>query len=157
MQSQPFIPRIITGAEVVAQARTLMGTRFRHRGETPEGVDCSGVCVCVGKRLGQIPEDYERPTYGLRPDPRVFLQMLRFGRVIDRAEVRDGDVLLLSHGSDYTKVRHCAVRATYEPKGWPTLIHIHPGASIARVSEHTFDEVWERRILGALRWNGVAD
>lgn len=150
-----FTPRQITGQDIVREARALLGVRFKHQGESEDGVDCSGVIVVVGKRQGQIPPDLRRPAYSLmKPNPRLFLLMKRWGHEIPVGEEQPGDVLLMAHGSDYTKVQHVALRSLYEPTNTPTIIHIHPGSSIARVAEHSIQE-WERRILGVLRWKGV--
>jgi cell wall-associated NlpC family hydrolase len=155
---EDFTPRIITGMDIVREARALLGVRYRHAGETESGLDCSGLIVCVGKRTSQIPAELRRPAYSaIRPNPRHFLLMKRWGDEIAVGEEQPGDVILMAHGSDYTKVQHVALRAVYEPTNTPTLIHIHPGSSIARVTEHSIDAEWQRRILGVLRWKGVRE
>jgi cell wall-associated NlpC family hydrolase len=57
--------------EVVAAARELVGVRFQHQGRTQFGVDCVGVPIVVGKRLGILPRTMRLPNYGRMPSPAL--------------------------------------------------------------------------------------
>ena len=52
----------VTGEAVVAQARTWLGTPWRHQGRSPRGVDCAGLVVLVARALGLA--DHDVAGYG---------------------------------------------------------------------------------------------
>ena len=149
MNTEAFTPAPATGVEIVEAARSFLGVRFKHAGVTRDGICCSGLVMAVGKMRGQVPEWVRLPAHSsMRPSPRLFLTMKRWGREVPLGEVRPGDVLLMSHAGD--DVRHCAIRTDVG------LLHIFPAASIPRVAEHSLDDEWRRRIKFALRYGGVA-
>lgn len=43
--------------QIIAEARTWLGTPWRHQGRTTRGMDCIGLLVAVGKRLNLIQYD----------------------------------------------------------------------------------------------------
>jgi len=45
---------IVTGSDVVAQARKYMGVRWAHQGRSPAGMDCAGLVIRVAQDLGLI-------------------------------------------------------------------------------------------------------
>lgn len=148
--SEEFIPREITGAEVVAEARRYLGVRFKHRGESLEGIDCSGHAHATARAVGQCPPEYRRPPYSLRPDASLFLrEMLRHTRRVEREAWQPGDIALMCHHVDHPRTEHCAFLTDIG------LLHIFPAASIARVTEHSLDAMWEQKILYVLRLKGV--
>ena len=148
--SDEFIPREIAGADVVAEARRYLGVHFKHRGESFEGIDCSGLTLATARALGQCPPDYKRPAYSMRPDPSLFLrEMLKFTRRVERDERQPGDIALMCHHVEHPRTEHCAF---ITEKG---LLHIFPAASIPVVAEHGMDAMWEQKILRILRLTGV--
>ena len=150
--SDEFIPQVITGEMVVREARAYLGVRFKHTGESFEGIDCSGLALAVARTLGQAPLDYRRPAYSLRPDPALFMrEILRWTRRIERDERQAGDIALMTHHVEQPRTEHCAFVTDIG------LLHIFPAASIARVTEHSLDALWERKILHVLRLKGVVD
>lgn len=148
--SERFIPREITGEEAVAEARRYLGVRFRHQGESFNGIDCSGLTLATARALGQCPPDYKRPAYSMRPDPSLFMrEILKFTRRIAREEARPGDIVLMTHHVEHSRTEHCAFLTDVG------LLHIFPAASIAVVTEHRIDSMWEAKILLILRLKGV--
>jgi cell wall-associated NlpC family hydrolase len=58
-----------TPAEVIAIARSLLGTPFHHQGRVPGvGVDCAGVPIVVARTLGLVPENFDVAGYPPIPD-----------------------------------------------------------------------------------------
>lgn len=149
-----FQPRRIMGAEVVACARSYLGAPYRHQGSTRAGLDCSGLAQAVAKDLGQLPADFERGAYSQRPSPRLFTRLAAYfdlvadgGGCLDLA--RDGDLLLLCHSLEHRQPAHLAFKT---PAG---MLHIHPGASLSRVCEHSLGDDWVERVLAVHRLRGV--
>lgn len=148
--SDEFIPREITGEAVVQTARSFLGVRFKHQGATHEGMDCSGLTLATARALGQCPAEYRRPAYSMRPDPSLFMrEMLKHTRRIERDRWQPGDIALMCHNVEYPRTEHCAFLTD------TGLLHIFPAASIARVTEHSLDAMWEMKILHVLRLKGV--
>ncbi len=56
-------------ADVVAAARSLLGTPFHHQGRLPGvGVDCAGVPIVVARQLGLVAPDFDVSAYSSEPD-----------------------------------------------------------------------------------------
>lgn len=147
--SEEFTPREITGMDVVREARAYMGVRFKHAGASAEGLCCSGLALVVARATGQVPAHLRLPAHSsLRPDPRLFLRMRRWCDDVAEGEGRPGDIALMSHGASDT-IQHCAFLTDVG------LLHIFPAASICRVTEHSLDPEWRRRIRLLLRLKGV--
>ncbi len=107
-----------TGAQVVEAAREWMGTPFRHQGRSKAGIDCVGLLILVGEKLGIT--DYEdKPNYPKRPDG-TFMQRFRDNmvQVFPVTDMKNGDVLLFSQG---LSMCHCGIMATVERQ--PGIIH----------------------------------
>ena len=140
----------VTRAQIVAEARSWLGTRWQHQGRVKgHGVDCAGLVIGVAHALGL--SDAKVTGYGRRPDgftlralcdahmPAVPLEAMRPGDVVLMRIVRDEQHLgiLGEHG------------------GVLTLIHAH--AEKRKTVEHRLDELWRGRITAAYAFPGVSD
>ena len=72
----PSIERLILGPEIVAEARTWVGTPYHHQGRLRGSrVDCVGLILGVGRALSILdisPEDWKRhAAYSRNPNPRL--------------------------------------------------------------------------------------
>lgn len=138
----------VTRAQVIAEARSWVGTPFHHQGRLKGvGVDCAGLLICVGKELGL--SDFDVTGYARVPDGRMLqahcdAHLIR----IARDEVRPGDVLLM-RWRRYPQ--HVAIMAD---GGEPCSI-IHAYEDVGRCVEHRLDETWAARIVQAYRIRGV--
>lgn len=129
-----------TREELVREARSWVGTRFRHQGRTRNGVDCIGLLVCSARAVGL--ELVDRTDYARRPDGRQLAAELRAQLVpIELAAALPGDVLLLSFDRSPGHV------ALVSDAGL-----IHAAALLRRVVEHRMDELWRGRVRGAFRF-----
>ncbi len=120
--------------DYAAQARALVGTRFRAQGRGPEGLDCIGLALVAYA----IPASSVRRDYDLRGGSAVELEteLLRFFRPV--ATRRSGDLLVLAPANDQL---HLAVLTE---RGF---VHAHAG--LRRVVETPGAPTWP--ILGAYR------
>ncbi len=111
---------MVARADVVAQARSYLGVRWRHQGRTAAGLDCVGLVVRVCQDLGL--SDYDSTAYGRDPDARKFLSHFVAGGAvrIDPKLAADGD-LIAFHQSGFPC--HAGIRATL--RGGPSVIHAH--------------------------------
>lgn len=158
----------VTRAQVIAEARSWVGTPFHHQGRLKGvGVDCAGLLICVGKALGL--SDFDVTGYARVPDGRTLLRhcdehMTR----IPRDEAQPGDVLLM-RWRRYPQ--HVAIVADRPPSfaqerfggqtlrslggGGLNIIHAHEDAGSC--VEHRLDETWAARVVQAYRIPGLCD
>lgn len=85
---------MITPHAVVYQARTYIGTPWRHQGRSRTGLDCGGLVFCVwldlGEELDDAPSGYKR-----LPKSYDFVQHFRNSfREINLRDLSPGDVAL---------------------------------------------------------------
>lgn len=135
---------MVTRAQVVAEARTWLGTPYVHQGRVKgEAADCAGVILGVAHALGLT--DFEHLAYDRVPDGSLLsvceAQMTR----ILPAHARGGDVLVF-------KFEH-----------WPTHLAFltEPGVVLhaymprRRVVEHRMERAM--LVVAAFRLPGVED
>jgi hypothetical protein len=144
---------------ILAEARTWIGTPFRHQGATKAiAADCWGLVRRVGEACGvlEIQPEALAPFSGYPPHPSAdFVRSLAEAFLLPTDEPRAGDVALL--GS------HMAILAEF--KGRATLIHAKGSGDGARyyasrqaaerVVEHGFRPPWPGLVTGWYRYPGV--
>lgn len=88
---------MVTRADVVATARSYIGTPYHHMGRAPGmGLDCGGIIVCVGRELGIFAPDFDVPPYTRSPDAVTLLAWCRlYLREIDKDTMQPGDIIML--------------------------------------------------------------
>jgi NlpC/P60 family putative phage cell wall peptidase len=139
----------MTGADVVAEARSWLGTRFHHQGRLKGvGVDCAGLVVGVAEALGlpvQDRTDYTRQPDGTMLEETCDAQFIR----IPIEDIRPGDLLLMRFEQE---PQHLAIVGDYEVGG---LSVIHAYAQVRKVVETRLDDVWLSRVVVAYRFQGI--
>lgn len=134
---------------IVNEARSYLGTPFKHRGRTLSGIDCVGLPIVIGHSLGLHSYDdgveYTRQSSGhvlLRP----FLEHCE--RLSNPGETEDGDVLILK---DRFYPHHTAIRAS----NGEMITIIHACAHRGRVVEDPFTEEWRSKLMTAFKFKGL--
>ena len=146
-----------TRAEIVAEARTWIGTPWAHQASLRGvGTDCIGLVGGVAIACG-IPEgrrwavDPACKGYGRMPDPAMLLRAC--DTYLDRIEIADaglGDVLVFRPNENVVEPQHFGIKSRIDP---PYVIHAY--AQSRRVVENRIDDVWAARILRAYRFRGL--
>jgi len=139
-----------TRAQIVAEARTWIGTRYQHQGALKGiGCDCIGLVAGAAFAAG-LPsaEAFARDTrwrgYGRAPDPIMLLKAC--AEYFDPIAAPDvGDVLVMSFVGE---PQHFALLS-----GVDYIIHSY--AQARRVVEHRLDAVWRARIVRYFRFRGL--
>lgn len=81
--------------EVVASARSLLGTPFHHQGRLAGvGVDCAGVPILVCRMLGLKPPEFDVIGYPRMPDGKS-LKAYCDAELIPTRDMDIGDVVLI--------------------------------------------------------------
>ncbi len=143
-----------TRAQVVAEAREWIGTRWCHQAAVKGvGTDCVGLIGGVALQLG-LPDAQtwaqaqDLHNYGRDPDPTMLLR--EAAKLLDPVylpEVRAGDILLLRFERE---PQHFAIVS----EAFPSMM-IHAYAQARRVVECNIDAVWRSRIVKAFAYRGL--
>ena len=132
-----------TGQDVVAEARTWIGTPFQHQGRVKgRAVDCAGLVVGVAHSLGFEIADmagYARQPFG------NLLKAICEAQGVKVDTPQPGDILLMRF---VREPQHLAVHAV------DTIIHSYQRAG--KVTEHRMDNVWRDRIVAVYRFKELA-
>lgn len=142
----------MTREEIVAEARSWIGTPWVHQGRIKGlSVDCVGLIGGVALAVGiQGARDWSANlqfyNYGRQPDPLLLNDGCALW--LDRIAVRDAtmaDVLVMRFRRD---PQHFALLSA-------TDYMIHAFAGAGKVVENRLDEKWRRRIVSAWRFRGI--
>jgi cell wall-associated NlpC family hydrolase len=130
-----------TRADIVAEARKYLGTRWLHQGRASNGMDCLGLCLCVAHNLKL--SDFESTDYGRIPlgDKMRAVMDEHMDRVV---LYQPGDVLLMRFETD---PQHLAIVTDYGM--------IHAYAQARKVVEHVLSDTWKSRIVAAYSFRGL--
>jgi NlpC/P60 family putative phage cell wall peptidase len=141
----------MTPERIVAEARSWIGTPYRHQASLKHvGCDCLGLVLGVWRALyGALPE--QPPPY--TPD---WAEAGSGEPLIDAAlrhlsprtgdEVAPGDVLIF-RWRDHVAAKHLAIAS-----GPDRMIHAHDGAEVAEVAITPF---WQRKIVARFAFPDV--
>jgi cell wall-associated NlpC family hydrolase len=146
-----------TPAQVVAEARSWIGTPFVHQAARKGvGTDCAGLVRGVFLALGLLPPDYERllppglMAYARRPDGTT-MQATCDQQLQRTASPAPGCVALIRFAN---RPHHLAFYGGHWAGGL-SLIHALGPRNPARVVEHRLDGAWSGRIICAYSIPGV--
>jgi hypothetical protein len=137
---------MITTDDVVAAARSYIGTPWVHRGRDREGMDCAGLLIAVARDLGL---NYPGKLFYERLPDVAFARALLEEFTEPEQEVKPGCIVLLTMAR---RPQHMGFIGDYKQE--QSLIHSY--MTVNRVCEHRIDEKWRRRIVYARRIKGVA-
>jgi len=140
-----------TRAEVVAEARTWIGTPWVHQHRVKGiGIDCVGLIICVARDLGLSPQGTDWTGYGKHPDgsmlPLCDQHMIR----ISKDAMQPGDVLVMAIERD---PQHMGIVGDYRHGG---LSLIHAASKTGRVIETRLMFARNQLFRGAYALPGVA-
>jgi cell wall-associated NlpC family hydrolase len=110
-----------TRADIVAEARTWMGTPWVHAHRAKgHAVDCAGLVIGVARNLGLVPDDFDVPGYGTQPDGRLLKLCQRFMAPVARDDMQPGDVVVVAAKTQ--QPQHLGIVTPY-PGGKLAMIH----------------------------------
>lgn len=146
-----------TGAEVVREARSWVGTPWRH-GQAAKGLGCDcigligGVAHARGITDAWINGASPYQGYGRQPDPRVLLQGCdEFLDPVLAVSWRLGDILVLRFAAD---PQHFAFVSRLNPD---YMIHNwQRRRKIGVVTENRINDWWRARVVRVYRFRGLS-
>jgi cell wall-associated NlpC family hydrolase len=140
----------ISRSDIVAEARSWLGTRFQHRGHAKGiGADCIGLVYGIASHFNLIPSEFTMPSYA--PVPSNGLMMGNCRRFLPRrSQPLPGSIALMRFQHEPT---HLAIFGDHPLHG---LSLIHSYAQARRVVEHGFDQHWRERLVSVYDFPGVS-
>jgi NlpC/P60 family putative phage cell wall peptidase len=139
---------MITREEVVAAARSWIGTPFREQQSMRgEGADCVGLGVGVGRDLGH--EISVEPWKQSPDNRRMERECDSRLRKVPVAQMQPGDVVLIQ---TVKEPHHMGILSNYRD-GFGI---IHALKARGKVVEHRLDSRWHKSIVAAYRYPSVA-
>lgn len=135
----------MTPDEIIAVARSAIGTPFRHQGRVVgRGLDCVGLGAFIADTLGIKIVDVT--GYGRRPSGGILEATLDEQPAIVQVAgpAQPGDLFLIRFKGE---PQHVAV---FDGEN---IIHAYE--PVGKVCEHRLTEAWSRRIVRIYRFRGV--
>jgi NlpC/P60 family putative phage cell wall peptidase len=145
--------RAISRAAIIAEARTWIGTPYRHQASLKgAGADCLGLIRGVWRGIygdePELPGPYT-PNWAEETASETLRDAARRHLIeIDKREFRAGDVVLIRM-RDAGPAKHAAIMS-----GQATIIHAYDRHAVA---ENHLPDAWRRRIAYAFSFPGVED
>lgn len=134
-------------ADIVCEARSWLGTPFRHQGRLKGiGADCAGIVIGVAGALGLKCADIR--GYSRMPGEEFQNEVARQLVRIAYRDLLPADLLTFAFDS---LPQHIALVTGIDP---PRILHSH--ASVGSCVEQNLDDVWISRVRGAWRFPELA-
>lgn len=138
-------------ADVVAAARSHLGTRWAHQGRLPGvALDCAGLVIVVARHLALVDEGFDVNGYSRWPDGTMLDWCDQHMQRV--ADLELGAVLVLASAQ---QPQHMGIVGDYVHGGW-SVIHACNAAHPPRVIETRLMFAANFRLRGIYRMPGVA-
>ena len=109
------------GERVLAEARALLGTPWRHLGRSETGLDCIGLVLVAAARAGIVLPD--PAPYAREPSEQKLRQgMASVLDFVPLGEIAQGDVLVMNLG---LYAGHVGLYATHPVYRAPAVVHAY--------------------------------
>ncbi len=138
----------VTRKDIVDEARTWLGVKFKKGGRDRTGVDCIGLLLGVGYHFGFDIED--SVEYSFNPEPTMFQHMV-YDQTVDRNlnDVQEGSIVILRQS---VFPMHTGILAKSVYGGWSI---INANLKERRVVEQSID-VWKDMLIGLRDYREMA-
>ena len=152
----------VTRDQIVDEARSWLGVRWRHQGRNRSGVDCGGLVTVVGQALGIMPAAADAFGYARLPTLYLLVETLatwmrrKTGAEFD--DRRPGDVVVLLPNDTYKWPSHIGILSRL-PSGDLGMIHSYNGLKKkgADVVLETHYEPWRKNTVAVLAYHGLVE
>jgi NlpC/P60 family putative phage cell wall peptidase len=144
--------------QIVMEARSWLGTRFKHQGRIKASIYGNGACDCLGlvmgiarnlelkSKKGQLLTSYDLTNYEKIPNGNILLDNFSEHFIsISMEQVNIGDILIFQFNN---QPQHIGITSIFEERR--TIIHAFIQAR--HVVEHTLDQYWQEKICMVFRF-----
>lgn len=133
-------------AAIVTEARSYIGTRWRHQGRSRSGIDCIGLVIEVAKTVKGW--QFDTTDYPRQATDETMIKLFRQHCIeVSKKDLQPGDAVVIP----FENQRHAGIIGDYIVPGEVSLIHAYLKGK-KEVIEHRLDSVWYSRIIGAFRF-----
>ena len=138
---------MVTGDQIVAEARTYLGTPYHHIGRLKGvGVDCIGLVTGVAQALGIT--YYDLLTYSRRPDGVTLMREFEKNLIkVTKEEGRAGDIGAFWFVGKAKLPCHAGIFTDHG------LLHTYTNSG--KVVEHVVNTFWAERTVQVFRFPGI--
>lgn len=136
-------------ADVVAYARSYLGTPWVHQGRSTSGVDCLGLIALTAK--AQRGYKFDITNYAAQAADETMLKLC--SEHLDSVPLSDivpGNIVVIR----YSRQRHMAMVGDY-PLIENGLSLIHASSTFGKVVEHRLDDVWRRICIASFSFRDL--
>ena len=157
MTNDAVVRNVVTRAGIVAEARSWIGTPYRHQASLKGvGCDCLGLVRGVWRALYGV-EPERVPAYAPDWAEAAKLESLadaaaRYLTPVSLDAWARGDVLLFRWRIGFV-AKHAAIVTELNDDGTGRMVHAHDGAAVAEVALAPW---WRRRLAYAFRFPEVS-
>lgn len=137
---------MVSGKDIVEEARKWIGTPWRHVGRSEHGLDCVGLGVVVARGLGIT--QYDARDYSKTPNGTLIKHFERVATEVPIAEAQEGDFYVIKDGP---YPFHVAFLSYID--GRPHIIHAN--ARRRKVVEEPYTHEWPRLTTHCFRLKGI--
>jgi cell wall-associated NlpC family hydrolase len=138
----------VTRADVVAEARTWLGTKWVHQHRTKGvAVDCAGLVIGVARELGLVPPCFDFNGYTRSPDGTLLAVCEQYMRRIPREQMQPGDVVVVSVSTD---PQHMGIVAPYVHGGLSIIHATSAGQRCVVETRLSFNNIFRYRAAFSL-------
>ena len=124
----------VLSQDIVKEAHSWLGVKWRHQGRSKMGVDCAGLVYCVGVNVGINLQDYT--GYPNSPNVTFLKYFDQNGYKIGMRDLAPGDLVVFS---DQRHPCHCGIMVQDR-----RIIHAHI----------SFRRVIIQPLKDAVKWSG---
>lgn len=136
---------MVARAQLVAEARSWVGTPFAHQGRRKRvGVDCVGLVIGLAHAFGI--SNFDVRNYPRFPNPQMMRALL--DEHMDRISFKSVLPADVIHLRPRASAQHLAVVTDTEPV---TIVHAYSRGSVSRCLEEPLGE-WVNRVDGCYRF-----
>lgn len=153
----------MSGAQLVSEARTLLGSPYTLQGRSAAGIDCAGVILVAGKAVGVFPQDYQPSGYGWTAGGEIVQdEIVKWADLVFSGDMTEQDLALLQEGDVgifeiLGEPQHLGIFSLIDyGSGGQVLGLIHATNMAGKVVEHRFDTKWRRRIVQVWRFKWLS-
>jgi len=121
--------------QVIASAKSYLGTKYKYGGTNKSGIDCSGL-IC---------NSFKTINIAL---PRTSTAQSEYGKTVKLADIKEGDLVFFSDHKGGKKIDHVGLVTEVKNK---SIKFIHSTTKMGVIEDDLFSDYYQPRFIKAVR------